>query len=118
MKNRIVLFAALLALTSFAALAADVTGKWASEAMGKGGPQTFTLKQDGSALTGTVQGGRGPASEIKNGKVDGDNVSFEVTREFNGNSMTLKYSGSISGGSMKLSVETGRGTRELTLTKQ
>jgi|SRR5579863_2078277 hypothetical protein len=118
MKKRVVLLSALLALSSLAAFAADVTGKWMSEAMGKGGPQTFTLKQDGSALTGTVQGGRGGASEIKNGKVDGDNVSFEVTREFNGNSMTLKYSGSVSGSSMKLSVDTGRGPRELTLTKQ
>jgi len=118
MKKRVVLLSALLALSSLAAFAADVTGKWMSEAMGKGGPQTFTLKQDGSALTGTLQGGRGGASEIKNGKVDGDNVSFEVTREFNGNSITLKYSGSVSGSSMKLSVDTGRGPRELTLTKQ
>ena len=55
------------------------------------------LKQDGAMLTGTIQGGRGGAAEIKNGKVDGDNVSFEVTREFNGNSITIKYSGSVSG---------------------
>jgi autotransporter translocation and assembly factor TamB len=118
MKNRVVLLSALLALSSFVALAADVSGKWTGEAMGKGRQQTFTLKQDGSALTGTVQGGRGPAAEIMNGKVDGDNVSFEVTREFNGNSMTIKYSGSVSGNSMKLSVNTGRGQRELALTKQ
>jgi hypothetical protein len=118
MKNRIVLLSALLALSSFAAFAADVTGKWASEAMGKGGPQTFTLKQDGATLTGTVQGGRGGPAEVKNGKVDGDNVSFEVTREFGGNSMTIKYSGSVSGGTMKLSVDAGRGPREITLTKQ
>jgi hypothetical protein len=118
MKKRVVLLCALFALSSLVALAADVTGKWTSEAMGKGGPQTFTFKQDGAALTGTVQGGRGPAGEIKNGKVDGDNVSFEVTREFNGNSMTIKYSGTVSGSSLKLSVGTARGQREVTLTKQ
>jgi len=125
MKKRVVLLCALLALSSLAALAADVTGKWTSEGMGRGnkggkggGTQTFTLKQDGATLTGTVQGGRGPAGEIANGKVDGDNVSFEVTREFNGNSMTIKYSGTVSGGSMKLSVNTARGQREVTLTKQ
>jgi hypothetical protein len=118
MKKKVVLLCALFALTSLVALAADVTGKWTSEAGGKGGPQTFTLKQDGSMLTGTVQGGRGGAAEIKNGKVDGDNVSFEVMREFNGNSMTIKYSGSVSGGSMKLSFDAGRGPRDLTLTKQ
>ena len=32
MKNRVVLLCALLALTSLVAFAADVTGKWASEA--------------------------------------------------------------------------------------
>lgn len=118
MKNRFVTFCAGLALACMVALGADVTGKWTSEAMGKGGPQTFNLKQDGSTLTGTVQGGRGGPTDISNGKVDGDNVSFEVTREFNGNSMTIKYSGTVSGNTMKLSVETGRGTREMTLTKQ
>ena len=29
---------------------------------GRGGPQMLTLKQDGSTLTGTVGGGRGPAT--------------------------------------------------------
>ena len=118
MKKRVFLLCALFALSSLVAFAADVTGKWTSEAMGKGGPQTFTFKQDGSTLTGTVQGGRGGATEIKNGKVDGDNVSFEVTREFGGNSMTFKYSGTVEGGSMKMSMDTGRGPRTLTLTKQ
>jgi hypothetical protein len=118
MKNRLFSLFALLALACVAALAQDVTGKWVSEAMGKGGPQTFTLKQDGSTLTGSVQGGRGGAVDISNGKVDGANVSFEVVREFNGNSVTQKFSGTVSGTTMKLTVEAGRGPREITLTKQ
>src|SRR5215469_2107944 len=117
MKNRLATFFALLALACMVALGADVTGKWAGEAaQGKGGPQTFNLKQDGSTLTGSVEGGRGGPVEISNGKVDGDKVSFDVVREFNGNSMTLKYSGTVSGNTMKLTVETGRGPREMTLT--
>ncbi|HML17159.1 MAG TPA: hypothetical protein VK419_09040 [Bryobacteraceae bacterium] len=118
MKKRIMWMCALVALTSLVAFAADVTGKWTSEATGKGGPQTFNLKQDGGKLTGTVEGGRGGAVEISNGKVDGDNVSFEVVREMGGNSMTIKYTGTVSGASMKLSVDTGRGPRDITLTKQ
>lgn len=102
-----------------AVFGADVTGKWAGAAgAGKGAPQTFNLKQDGSALTGTVEGGRGGPLEISNGKVEGDKVSFEVVREFNGNSITLKYSGTVSGNAMQLTVETGRGPREVTLTRQ
>ncbi len=86
--------------------------------MGKGGPQTFTFKTSGSTLTGTVEGGRGGPVDITNGKVDGDNVSFEVTREMNGNSMTAKYSGTVSGDTMKLTVDIGRGPREIELKKQ
>lgn len=118
MKKRFSLLFALLALASVVAFAQDIAGKWTSEATGKGGPQTYTFKVSGSTLTGTVSGGRGGDVEISNGKVDGDKVSFEVTREFNGNSMTTKYSGTVSGNTMKLSVETARGTREMTLTKQ
>jgi hypothetical protein len=118
MKNRLVTLFGLLALACTVALGADVTGKWTSEATGKGGPQTYDLKQDGSTLTGTIAGGRGEPAQISNGKVDGDNVSFEVTREFNGNSTTIKYSGTVSGNTLKLSMETARGTRDITLTKQ
>lgn len=118
MKKRIMWMCALVALTSLAAFAADVTGKWTSEATGKGGPQTFNLKQDGDKLTGSIEGGRGGPVDISNGKVDGDNVSFEVVREMGGNSMTIKYTGTVSGSTMKLSVDMGRGPREITLTKQ
>ena len=119
MKNRLVTLFALLALACMVALGADVTGKWTGD-NGRGGTQTFDLKQDGSTLTGTVSGGRGGAVEISNGKVDGDNVSFEVTRDMGDKGkFTAKYSGTVSGGSMKLSVDTGRGgPREMTLSKQ
>ncbi len=121
MKKRLFMLFALLALTSMVVLGADISGKWVSEAPagGKGGPQTFTFKQSGSDLTGTVEAGRGGPAEIKNGKVDGDKVSFEVTREFQGNSFTTKYSGSVSGSTMTLNADmAGRGSREVKLTKQ
>jgi len=118
MKNRLFMLFALFALASMVVLGADVSGKWVSEATGKGGPQTFTLKQSGSDLTGTVEGGRGGAVDIKNGKVDGDNVSFEVVRSMGGNDVTIKYSGKVDGGTMNLSFDAGRGPRDMKLTKQ
>jgi hypothetical protein len=118
MKKQLIMLFALLALTAMSVLAADVTGKWMSESTGKGGPQTYTFKSDGSSLTGTVQGGRGGPIEIQNGKVDGDNVSFDVTRQGrDGNSMTIHYSGKVEGSSMTLSFEMGGNTREVKLTK-
>src|SRR6476620_5747572 len=102
------LFVVKIALVfAFAAMAADVTGKWTFEQPGRGGgpgrPVTITLKQDGAKLTGQVPGmGRGgdtppPPTEITDGKVDGSNVSFTVKREMNGNTMVTKYEGTVTG---------------------
>lgn len=117
--KKLISLCALFALTTVMALAADITGTWKGEANpnGKGGPPTFMLKQAGSALTGSTTG-RGGEIEISNGKVDGDKVYFEVIRDMGGDKVTIKYSGTVSGATMKLSMESARGTREMTLTKQ
>jgi hypothetical protein len=118
--KKLISLCALFALTTVMALAADVTGTWKGEANpnGKGGPPTFMLKQAGSALTGTTTG-RGGEIEISNGKIDGDKIYFEVTRDMGDKGkVTAKYTGTVSGTTMKLSVESARGTNEMTLTKQ
>ena len=109
------LFVVTIALVfAFTIMAADVSGKWTFEQPGRGGnpgrPVTITLKQDGAKLTGQVPGmGRGgdnppPPTEITDGKVDGNNVSFTVKREFNGNTMVTKYEGTVNGDEMKLKI--------------
>jgi hypothetical protein len=124
MTKKLLFVTTILLILAIGAFAADVTGKWTYEQAGRnGGPArqvTITLKQDGSTLTGTVPGmGRGgdnppPPSEIKNGKVDGDKVSFEVVRTMGDNTITTKYTGTVSGSEMKLhmSTETPNGNRE------
>jgi hypothetical protein len=81
-------------------MAADATGKWTMEQPGRGGGpprvSTIDLKVDGAKLTGSLtapgRGGGDPvAAPISNGKVDGDKISFDVVRDFGGNSMTMKY---------------------------
>jgi hypothetical protein len=117
--KKLISLCALFALTTVMAMAADISGTWKGEANpnGKGGPPTFTFKQDGSTLTGSTSG-RGGDIAIANGKVDGDHVYFEVTRDMGGNSVTAKYSGTVSGTTIKLSYDGGRGPRDMTLTKQ
>jgi len=112
---------ALFALTTVMALAADVTGTWKGEANpnGRGGPPTFMLKQAGSALTGTTTG-RGGEIEISNGKIEGEKVYFEVTRDLGEKGkFTSKYTGTVSGTTMSLKMDNGRGEpRDISLTKQ
>jgi hypothetical protein len=101
MRAKFLVLSCLLAVSAFAA---DVTGKWTADVPGRqGATQTVTmnLKSDGAALTGTFQGARGGPVDISDGKVDGDKVSFTVTREFQGNSIKMLYEGTASGGEIK-----------------
>ncbi len=103
MKLRLILLSCALGLAAFAA---DVTGKWSYEMQGRNGPMngTMNLKADGDKLTGTVSG-RGGETEISDGKIEGDTVTFTVVREFNGNKFTMKYTGTVTGEGIKFKVE-------------
>lgn len=128
MTKKLLFVTTILLILAIGVFAADVSGKWTYEQAGRNGgqgrPVTITLKQDGNKLTGSVPGfGRGgdnppPPSEIQNGKVEGDKVSFEIVREFNGNKMTSKYSGTLAGDELKLHIttETPNGAREQDVT--
>ncbi|MGI8745299.1 MAG: hypothetical protein ACR2NN_22545 [Bryobacteraceae bacterium] len=116
MKLRLALLSSLLAIAAFAA---DVSGKWMAEMPGRGGNTmklTFDLKADGSALTGTVANPQGETA-ISDGKVDGDTITFTVTREMQGNTVKQNYTGKVAGDEIKFSVvrEGGQGqAREFT----
>jgi hypothetical protein len=119
--KKLISLCALFALTTVMAMAADVTGLWKGEANpnGKGGPPSFTLKQSGNLVTGTTTS-RNAEVEISNGKIEGDKIYFEVTRDVpDKGKFTSKYSGTVSGSTMTLKMDTGRGDpRDITLTKQ
>ena len=114
MTKKLLLILTILLVVSFALMAADVSGKWTFEQPGRGGnpgrPVTITLKADGAKLTGSVPGmGRGgdtppPPTEITDGKVDGNNVSFTVKRETPNGTMEQKYAGVLSGDELKLKI--------------
>jgi hypothetical protein len=111
---------ALAALTLWASFAAEIDGKWTAQIEGRRGPQTeiLMLKVADNTLTGTVQG-RGEPIQITNGAIDGDNISFTVVREFQGNTISQEYKGKISGNELKLTVSGGRrGPSEVTYKKQ
>lgn len=102
MLRKFLLAVTFLALGSVAALAADFSGKWFGTVQGMRGPQniSFNFKVDGATLTGTITTPRGDI-DISNGKIDGDTISFDQVMNFNGNSFTISYKGTIAGDSIK-----------------
>jgi len=115
MTKKIILMIALIAVASCVALAGDIDGKWTATMQGRDGDtqtQTLILTASGSSLTGSLEGGRGGAVDISDGTIDGNNVSFKVTRNFNGNQFTQQYKGTLSDtGELTLSVSFGDGGR-------
>jgi hypothetical protein len=88
----------------------DPTGTWTWSAPGRdGAPQQTTakLKLDGDKLTGSVSG-RQSDTAIENAKLSGDEISFTVTREFNNIKVVRKYTGKLSGDSIKGKISTER----------
>jgi hypothetical protein len=123
MTKKLLFVTTILLVVVCVAFAADITGKWTYQMAGRQGgdpvPVTITLKADGAKLTGSVPGGMGgrggggggtpPApTEITNGKIDGANVYFEVSRpgRQGGDPTVIKYEGSFSGDELKLKITT------------
>jgi hypothetical protein len=73
---------------------------------------TLVLKQDGEKLTGTLarpgRDGAETKTEISDGKVTADGISFKVVREFNGNKFEQSFTGKVNGDKLMLKIETER----------
>ena len=107
LRNMVVLtmLATGLALTAWAA---DVTGQWTATFNTQIGEQhyTYTFKVDGEKLTGTAKSDHG-TTDITNGTIKGDQISFDESLDFNGQTIPIKYTGTVSGDSIKLHRSVG-----------
>src|SRR4026208_543311 len=98
MKTQVTLLA--LAVTSLSALAADIAGTWKAEFDTQRGLQkyTFTLKQDGASVTGKVnveREGEKREAELKEGKIEGDTVTFVEPLKIQDNELKITYTGKV-----------------------
>jgi hypothetical protein len=89
------------------ASAADVDGKWSGSIDSPNGPVNvgFTFKADGTTLTGTTTGPDGMEVALKEGKIEGNNLTFKVTLDFGGMPLELNYKGVMAGTDMKMTID-------------
>jgi hypothetical protein len=95
---------ASLAVFAAPAFAADVDGNWTGSLSTPGGdiPLSYTFKADGATLTGSTSSPDGMSIPIKNGKVDGNKISFSLDVDFGQGPTTFNYTGVVSPTEIKL----------------
>jgi hypothetical protein len=97
------LMAGVLLLASFA-FAADVDGKWSGSITGMDMTVAFTFKADGKTLTGT-HSVNGQETAIKDGKIDGNNISFSVSLDMGGQASKIEHKGVVSADQIKMTYD-------------
>lgn len=102
-------------LWAVAAMGADVTGNWKATAEGPMGSmeRTFTFKQEGTKVTGETVSSMFGKSEIIDGKVVGDTLSFTIVVKFEDNEMKVNYKGKVAEKEMKLTAEVPMGDQKI-----
>jgi hypothetical protein len=73
-------FIAMLFLAAMCAIAGDVSGKYTGT-LPNGDPVVIVLKQDGAKLTGSGGPSEDQQFPMRNGKIDGDKITFEVVAD-------------------------------------
>jgi opacity protein-like surface antigen len=103
-KKRILLSAVILAAIAAAAFAADATGTWTASFDTQVGAQkyTYTFKVAGNKLTGKAKSElAGTDTEITEGTVNGDDISFVENISFQDMPLRIVYKGKIAGNEIK-----------------
>jgi hypothetical protein len=77
--------------------AADITGTWKASFDTQIGQQNYTYQfvVKGTTLTGKIQSEMGGTTEVQQGKVEGDKISFVEMFKFEGNEIQITYTGQI-----------------------
>ncbi|MGD0099564.1 MAG: hypothetical protein ABSC60_04370 [Acidobacteriota bacterium] len=103
------LAAALFLIFAGLSFGADIDGKWTGSIAGPDGgqgfPVSYTFKADGNTLTGTSLGPDNGQIPIKNGKIDGNNISFSISFDMGGQEMKMDFKGVLSGDQIKMSFD-------------
>ena len=118
-----ILFHGVLRFLASIAGAAEISGPWQAEFESPRGHQKirFEFKTEGDKLTGkTISkfGGNTRETEIQDGKVEGDTLSFVQVINFQGNEVRINYTGKIGDEEIAFTRQMGdRGKSEFKATR-
>jgi len=120
MIRKIAVAVLFLTFGCIGALAADFNGKWSAEFDTQIGVQKYTYEfhVDGAKLTGKAINEERGATEIQDGKIDGDNITFVEVIDFNGNEIKITYTGKIEGDEIKFTRQVGEFATEQIVAKR
>jgi hypothetical protein len=101
----------LIPALALVAFAADVTGTWKGIAETSIGPieRTFVFKVDGNRVTGEASSPGFEKSVLTDGRLEGDRLSFSLTVKVQDEEIKTNVTGQVSGGEIRLHVETSTG---------
>jgi hypothetical protein len=97
-------FVVVMLLLAGFALGADIDGKWSGKLTAMDMQIDFKFKAEGKTLTG-FHIINGTETAIKDGKIDGNNISFSVTLDIG----KFEHKGVISGDQIKMTYDDGSG---------
>ena len=90
-------FVFMCAFAASAAWAQDLTGKWTATAVSNNVAVTLDLKVAGNVVTGAILNPQSGPAEIRDGKIEGDSISFHVVRTANNATNKVLWRGTIEG---------------------
>jgi hypothetical protein len=106
MKNPMKIGLALVGTLMLAtlAMAADVDGTWKGvlSVTGQDTQVTWTFTADGATLMGGVSQNGGPVLPIRDGRIEGSNISFALDVDMQGQKFTVDYKGVVAPNEIKL----------------
>jgi enterochelin esterase-like enzyme len=98
--------------------AADLSGKWTAVFDTQIGKQSYVyeLKTEADRVTGKatgdINGENRRTVDIKDGRLDGDTVTFVESFAFQGNEVTIRYRGKLAGDEIRFTREVGDFAKE------
>jgi hypothetical protein len=101
-----------------AATAIDVTGTWkgAFDAQGTSILLVLHLMSAGGVVTGTIEGLPTTPTDVHDGKIEGDTVTFWVNTDYQGQTFKVIYKGKVAGGQIMFTLGTDDGSWSTQLT--